>query len=308
MACLNRMLLLLILGAGLLAPVDSKAQMVRAIFFVADTSRQAARMGTELGFEEARRAAQMLGFDLEVILEPHYDPDDAVWALQTIAEEKTLTAAIGGYDEQTCRLLLRATEELGMLYLNVGCPEDVFRGEACAAHAFHILPSQAMTEDARRMAEDDAGEIVAWDGSLFRYGAAQLNQRFDHAFGKSMDGDAWVAWMAVKVLVEGALRTRSTEPDSIARFLGSTRARFDGHKGQPLTFRPWDHQLRQPLYVIRSRREGTEVVGELPEPVAGDTAHHTALDVYGTPEDASTCRLTGRADARGGSGDADSTN
>ena len=68
---------------------------------------------------------------------------------------------------------------------------------------------------------------------------------------------------------------------------------FDGHKGRPLTFREWDHQLRQPMYLVTPRRKGqgegrwgsVEVVAEVP--TRGD------LDVIGEPKGESPCRFAG---------------
>ncbi len=59
---------------------------------------------------------------------------------------------------------------------------------------------------------------------------------------------AWASWMAVKIAAELALRAMPLE-----------RLRFDGHKGERLWFRPGDHVLQQPLYVVA----GGKVVGEV---------------------------------------------
>jgi hypothetical protein len=59
--------------------------------------------------------------------------------------------------------------------------------------------------------------------------------------------------------------------------------RFDGHKGQPLSFRRWDHQLRQPLYARTPA--GFVDLPQATEPVNGP------LDRLGVSSKASQCRM-----------------
>jgi ABC transporter substrate binding protein (PQQ-dependent alcohol dehydrogenase system) len=117
-----------------------------------------------------------------------------------------------------------------------------------------------------------AAELALWHESLTMYGAAQLNDRFRARFGRGMDGDAWAAWMAVKVATEAALRVRDVTPDTLAAYLARPNVRFDGHKGRPLSFGASDHQLRQPLYAIRPAPEGGARAVEVPMVAGGASA------------------------------------
>jgi hypothetical protein len=96
--------------------------------------------------------------------------------------------------------------------------------------------------------------IVEWHPALVRYGAKDLNDRYRKHTGEAMTADAWGAWFAVKALVDSALRAADTD---LCRALAG--ARFDGHKGRPLTFDPATRLLRQPLYVV----SGDDVIGEV---------------------------------------------
>lgn len=109
-----------------------------------------------------------------------------------------------------------------------------------------------------------------WHHRLFRYGAEQLDARFRERYGEPLDDRAWAGWMAVKAAVEAALRGGAAESTVLAERLAGRRAQFDGHKGRQLTFRPWDHQLRQPVYLVRGRPDRDapghfEPLAELPE-------------------------------------------
>ncbi len=233
------------------------------------------RQGFELGVDEARHAAQLFGGVIET---------------RSIAEHagdiRDVRGVIGG--EETTRCIawsMRATSE-GFLFMNVGCTNDDVRGRACSRSAFHVIPSDAMYRDARAMAGNMPGEPTAWSASLSRFGADTLNQRFQRRFHQPITTDAWAAWLAVKILWESALRQRSGDAEALATFLERDSTQFDGHKGQPLSFRPWDHQLRQPVYVIA----GGQPVKEMPE-VSPESSVRDALDRLGSGPTSTTCRF-----------------
>lgn len=77
---------------------------------------------------------------------------------------------------------------------------------------------------------------LAWHPALYRYGAGELNERYEDATGIGMNENAWFGWTAMKIVLETALRNQQLAD-----------ARIDGHKGVPLTFRRGI--LQQPLYV-----------------------------------------------------------
>ena len=93
---------------------------------------------------------------------------------------------------------------------------------------------------------------AAWDWALERYGAPQLNQRFEHEAQRPMTEYDWEAWAAVRVLIEAIARTRSTDLAPVAAYLKGDDLRFDMYKGTPGSFRSWDNQLRQPIVLHTS--------------------------------------------------------
>jgi ABC transporter substrate binding protein (PQQ-dependent alcohol dehydrogenase system) len=134
-------------------------------------------------------------------------------------------------------------------------------------------------------------EVVAWHPSLTRFGADTLNKRFQNRFGRPMTAEGWAAWMSVKIIWEASLSVKSGEARAIAAHLERETTKFDGHKGQPLSFRPWDHQLRQPVYATIIDGEGAaQMVRELPDQAAvGST--RDALDRLGESAATSSCRF-----------------
>jgi ABC transporter substrate binding protein (PQQ-dependent alcohol dehydrogenase system) len=89
---------------------------------------------------------------------------------------------------------------------------------------------------------------TAWSWSWDRDAAVQLQHRFEKmASPRRMNGADWAAWEAVKAVTQAVLRTHSTDFAALTAFLSSDRLTLDTVKGNPGSFRAWDHQLRAPI-------------------------------------------------------------
>jgi len=89
----------------------------------------------------------------------------------------------------------------------------------------------------------------AWHWTWERHGAPQLNQRFERKVKRHMGNRDWAAWAAVKTIVQALARTQKTDFSSVNAYLKSPDMILDGYKGPPMSFRPWDNQLRQPILI-----------------------------------------------------------
>jgi hypothetical protein len=230
-------------------------------------------MGLTLGMEEAKHAASLFGGSLTLVSLKGAD-------IRTAG----LSAVIGAGDCQRTRLISVSAAAAGIPFLNVACSDDALRGAACERTTFHIAPSDAMRNGARVSARLQAS-VVAWHSTLVRFGADTLNRRFTQRFGTPMTSDAWTAWIATKILWESALRARSAEPRAVLEVLARDTTQFDGHKGLPLSFRTWDRQLRQPLYVVQGER-----VVEVPTATRSGESVRDVLDRIGVARIGSSCR------------------
>jgi len=74
-------------------------------------------------------------------------------------------------------------------------------------------------------------ESVAWHWTWERNGAPQVNSRFDRkSGGRHMEGPDWAAWVAVKMIVQSALRIGSADFAKQRGFILGPGT-FDGDKG-----------------------------------------------------------------------------
>lgn len=251
-----------------------------------DSAARTAKMGAtargvRMGVEEAARSASLFGRAVVLV-----EGADAA----RLVDEGRVQALLGGFATEECEALAAVAERRGAPFLSLGCSADVLRGPGCRQAAFHVAPSAAMLADAAAQAGVADGRGEAWDARLERFGADQLNQRFRARFGEEMDSQGWVGWFAVKVLWESTLRAHTTERAALLRYLQGDATQFDGHKGRPLSFRRWDHQLRQPLYVAAPGAAPVEVPRAAP---GSDEPSRDLLDRLGTPQGRSACRFGG---------------
>jgi len=103
------------------------------------------------------------------------------------------------------------------------------------------------TYAARPVVGSEGLRPLAWHWTWERYGAPQLNQRFERGAGRRMEAEDWAAWAAVRATIEAVARTRSQDVATLRAFMESADFSLDLYKGAPGSFREWDGQLRQPI-------------------------------------------------------------
>ena len=137
------------------------------------------------------------------------------------------------------------------ILFNAGSPDDSLRAGACAPTLYHTLPSRAMRTNAlARYAGGRDAAAVAWHPAHGGWGARELHLRFRRLAAAPMPAPAYAAWLAVRTLGVAAARAGSADPAALAEALREPDFGLDGHVGRRLTFRPWNRQLRQPLFLL----------------------------------------------------------
>ena len=128
---------------------------------------------------------------------------------------------------------------------------------------------------------------AAWGRAVEAWGAVQLQGRFAKLAGRSMDPVDWAGWMAANAITQAAAQLRSADPRAVRRLLLSDTFEVGGFKGRPLSFRAWNGQLRQPVFVLWP---GAVVAAA---PVEGFLHRRTELDTLGLDQPESACRAFG---------------
>jgi ABC transporter substrate binding protein (PQQ-dependent alcohol dehydrogenase system) len=141
------------------------------------------------------------------------------------------------------------------------------------------------TWDARPVVGSAGLRPVSWDPSSESWGGTQLQDRFVRMAHRRMTPLDMQAWTAVRMIGEAASRSRSTDPAKIMQDMTSADFGIAAYKGQKLSLRDWDWQLRQPILLA----DGRTVVSVSPQP--GFLHQVTELDTLGFDRPETKCKL-----------------
>jgi len=94
---------------------------------------------------------------------------------------------------------------------------------------------------------------LGWHRSFEQYAGTQMQNRFERAANRAMTERDYYGWLAVRVFGEAVLRTSAADATTIKAYLLSKNFGVAGFKGQALTFRTWDQQMRQPILISGPR-------------------------------------------------------
>jgi ABC transporter substrate binding protein (PQQ-dependent alcohol dehydrogenase system) len=125
----------------------------------------------------------------------------------------------------------------------------------------------------------------SWDAAHDQWGANQLQNRFMGMFSRRMTALDGQAWTAARMIGEAAARVGSADPKAISDYLRSPDFALAAFKGQKLTLRDWNLQLRQPILLADGR--GIASVS----PQEGFLHQFSELDTLGFDRPETKCRL-----------------
>ena len=126
----------------------------------------------------------------------------------------------------------------------------------------------------------------AWSPIYELHGAPQLSRRFLRRAGRPMGSYDWATWMAARFAAEIAAAYNKATIAQQLQALRQGAVAVDGYKGQRLTFRAWDGQLRQPLLLAHGNG-----VADM-APLDGFPQTRNGLDTLGHDAAESTCRVS----------------
>lgn len=125
----------------------------------------------------------------------------------------------------------------------------------------------------------------SWDASLDQWGAIQMQNRFVKLNARRMTALDMQAWTAVRMIGEATSRVNSGDPKAVFDFLRGPDFSVAAFKGQRLTLRDWNLQLRQPILLV----DGRMVVSVSPQ--EGFLHQTSELDTLGFDRPETKCKL-----------------
>jgi ABC transporter substrate binding protein (PQQ-dependent alcohol dehydrogenase system) len=142
------------------------------------------------------------------------------------------------------------------------------------------------TWDPRPVAGSAGLMPVSWDPNSVSFGGKQIQDRFNAQFHRLMTPLDMQAWTAVRMIGEAVSRTSSTDVGKIMAYMKGPDFQIGAYKGQALTLRSWDLQVRQGILLA----DGRNVVSISPQP--GFLHQVNDLDTLGIDRPETKCKLT----------------
>ncbi|MGK9261649.1 ABC transporter substrate-binding protein [Sinorhizobium meliloti] len=141
--------------------------------------------------------------------------------------------------------------------------------------------------DPRPVAGSAGLRPVSWHPAHEAWGATQFQRRFEKLTGRYMREEDYQAWLAMRVIGEAVTRSGKADPGSVRAYALSNDFELAAFKGQKLTFRTWNGQLRQPVLLT----EGRVTVSVSPQD--GYLHQHSPLDTLGIDAPETACHAFG---------------
>ena len=141
------------------------------------------------------------------------------------------------------------------------------------------------TWDPRPVAGSAGLEPKSWDAAHDQWGAVQIQNRFLKLNSRHMTALDMQAWTAARMIGEAASRANSGDGKAVFDFMTGPDFSIAAFKGQALTLRSWNLQLRQPILLA----DGRMVVSVSPQ--EGFLHQLSELDTLGVDQPESKCNL-----------------
>ena len=122
-----------------------------------------------------------------------------------------------------------------------------------------------------------------WHRAFEQWGGLSLQTGFQKQAKRDMTERDYAGWLSVRVFGEAATRSPKRDVEALRDYILSDKFRVAGFKGQKMTVRPWDHQLRQPILIMGPRA----LVSVSPQD--GFLHQHLPTDTLGFDEPETAC-------------------
>jgi ABC transporter substrate binding protein (PQQ-dependent alcohol dehydrogenase system) len=140
------------------------------------------------------------------------------------------------------------------------------------------------TWDARPVVGTAGLFATSWHPAVELWGGTQFQNRFKRLSGRNMRPLDYNVWMAVRSIGEAAARKKSADAKELIAYMRSPEFELAAFKGQKLTYRAWNGQLRQPILVATAKLHVTV------SPQPGFLHQFTELDTLGVDKPETKCK------------------
>jgi len=211
----------------------AKAQGYQRWYVVSDDTPRGQALAARAAVSAQKADAEIVGsLEVRAAQSIYYDDVDTVKE----ASADMILILLQAFDQFSFMLQM---EDAGIVTPVLSFPHTITQTRDFIAAARFRLPTL-----------NPRHRIALWETTDPDSERQAFNEKIRAQWGEGADPTAWAAYHAVKILLETVIATESTEADAIIGHLEAPETTFELLKGPGTGFRPWDHQLRQPLYGV----------------------------------------------------------
>lgn len=196
-----------------------------------------------------------------------------------IVEERTYTFESGSRRTDTGHQQIQT--QMPLLTLNAPEHDVIFVADEEETFGEYVL---FRSQDPRPVVGTHGLIATAWHRSFEEYAATQMQNRFERKAKRVMHERDYAGWIAARIFGEAVTRLNKTSAAEVRSYVLSDKFEIAGFKGEGLTFRSWDLQLRQPILIAGPRA----LVSISPQ--EGFLHQRTPVDTLGFDRPETKCR------------------
>ncbi len=128
---------------------------------------------------------------------------------------------------------------------------------------------------------------ATWHPAVELWGGTQFQNRFRRMNNRNFRELDYNVWMAIRSIGEAATRKKTNDGRQLIDYLDNPDFELAAFKGQKLTYRKWNGQLRQPILLVTGKLHVTV------SPQQGFLHQLTELDTLGIDKPETKCKAFG---------------
>jgi len=165
-----------------------------------------------------------------------------------IVEEREIRDTGGSRRTDTGHVLVQ--RQIPALLQGAAAHDVVFAADASDVFApylpFHLW-------DPRPVMGSAGLRPVSFNSASESWGATQFQTRFEALANRPVTQADYDVWLALRAVSEAVTRTKKNDAKTLRTYMLSDEFKLAAFKGQPVSFRDWNGQMRQPILLFDGR-------------------------------------------------------
>jgi len=129
-------------------------------------------------------------------------------------------------------------------------------------------------------------QATAWDKSYTESGGMHFQNAIPRLAKRPPVERDYTAWLGFRSIADAAMKSGKVDPKGVKDYLLSDEFKVEAFKGQALSFRDWDHQMRQPIILGGGTRVPVST-----SPQEGFLHEHYITDTLGFDKPETKCKF-----------------